>query len=155
MYLPTLNKVLYCIVLYCIYCIVNLELSPCAGRAAWHMHKQPAKGDIVLIYINRIISLPAPLLYCVFDRFVLLHKIPNICRFYPYLISPSFFIDFLFCASLVVLFSGFAVNNWAWSNGNFREKAWRNMDKNGKYWGFYVAERSDQRYNTTKVLVRR
>ena len=26
------------------------------------------------------------------------------------------------------------------------------MDKNGKYWGFYVAERSDQRYNTTKVL---
>ena len=24
------------------------------------------------------------LLYCVCDRFVLLHKIPNICRFYPY-----------------------------------------------------------------------
>ena len=29
------------------------------------------------------------------------------------------------------------------------------MDKNSKYWGFYGAERSDQRHNTTKVLVRR
>ena len=29
------------------------------------------------------------------------------------------------------------------------------MDKNGKYWGFYGEERSDQRYNTTKMLVRR
>ena len=29
------------------------------------------------------------------------------------------------------------------------------MDKNGKYWGFYGAEQSDQRHNTTKVLVRR
>ena len=29
------------------------------------------------------------------------------------------------------------------------------MDKNGKYWGFYGAERSDQRHNATKVLVRK
>ena len=29
-------------------------------------------------------SLPSPLFYCVFDCFVLLHKIPNICRFYAY-----------------------------------------------------------------------
>ena len=43
-----------------------------------------AVGVIVLINFNKIISLPAPLLYCVFDRFVLLHKIPNICHFYPY-----------------------------------------------------------------------
>ena len=32
-------------------------------------------GVIVLVYYNKIISLPAPLLYYVFDRFVLLHKI--------------------------------------------------------------------------------
>ena len=35
-------------------------------------------------YINKIISFPALLLYCVFDRFVRLNKIPNICRFYPF-----------------------------------------------------------------------
>ena len=40
--------------------------------------------EILYSYINNIISLPAPLLCCVFDRFVLLHKIPNICRFYRY-----------------------------------------------------------------------
>ena len=27
-------------------------------------------------YIKKIISLPAPMLYCAFDRFVLLHKSP-------------------------------------------------------------------------------
>ena len=32
----------------------------------------------------KFISLPAPLFYYVFDRSVLLYKIPNICRFYPY-----------------------------------------------------------------------
>ena len=33
-------------------------------------------------------------------------------------------------------------------------KAWINMNKNGrKYWGFYGAGRSDQRHDTTKVLV--
>ena len=41
-------------------------------------------GVIVLVYFNKIISLPVPLLYCVFERFLLLHKIPNIFRFYPY-----------------------------------------------------------------------
>ena len=43
-----------------------------------------AVGVFVLVYFSKIVSLPAPLLYCVFDRFILLHKIPNICRFYPY-----------------------------------------------------------------------
>ena len=38
-------------------------------------------GVIVLVYFNKIISLPVPLLYYVFDLSVLLHKIPNICRF--------------------------------------------------------------------------
>ena len=32
-------------------------------------------------YINKIVSLPALLLYCVFDHFVLPQKIPNICCF--------------------------------------------------------------------------
>ena len=42
-----------------------------------------AVGVVVLVYFNKIISLPVPLLYYVFDLSVLLHKIPNICRFYP------------------------------------------------------------------------
>ena len=29
------------------------------------------------------------------------------------------------------------------------------MDKNGKCWEFYGEERSDQRHNTTKMLVKR
>ena len=33
--------------------------------------------------------------------------------------------------------------------------AFEAMDKNGKYLEFYGAKRSDQRHNTTKVLVRR
>ena len=47
-------------------------------------------------YINKIISLQAPLLYCVFDHFVLLHKIPNICRSYSYF-------SMLFRCSLVLV----------------------------------------------------
>ena len=35
-------------------------------------------GVIVLVYFNKIIYLPAPLLYYIFDRSVLLHEIPNI-----------------------------------------------------------------------------
>ena len=48
-------------------------------------------------YIKKNISLPAPLLYCVFDHFVLLHKVPNICHLYPY-----FSIFFLCPCSVVV-----------------------------------------------------
>ena len=55
---------------------------------------------IVLVYFNKIISLPAPLLYCVFNRFVLLHKIPNICRFYPCF---SMLFRFSICQSFVLL----------------------------------------------------
>ena len=57
-------------------------------------------GVIVLVYFNKIISLPAPLLYCVFDRFVLLHKIPNICRLYPYF---SMLFRFSICQLFVLL----------------------------------------------------
>ena len=57
-------------------------------------------GVIVLVYFNKIFSLPAPLLYCVFNRFVLLHKIPNICRFYPYF---SMLFRFSICQLFVLL----------------------------------------------------
>ena len=105
-----------------------------------------AVGVIVLVHFNKIIYLPAPLLYCVFDRFVLLHKIPNICCFCPYF---SMFIsvfdlsvictpngktaepEYYSCASVVFWLSSLTVrstNNWQIEN--------RNKDKNGKYWGF-------------------
>ena len=58
-------------------------------------------GVIVVVYFNKIISLPAPLLYCVFDRFVLLHEIPDICRFYPYFsMLFRFSICQLFCSPI-------------------------------------------------------
>ena len=44
-------------------------------------------GVIVLVYFNKIISLPAPLLYYVFDRSVLLHKIPIIYRLFLHAFS--------------------------------------------------------------------
>ena len=111
-------------------------------------------------YINSIFSLPAPLLYCVFDRFLLLHKIPNNCCFYPYF-------SMLFRFSICQLFVLLTVRPWnqnttdtfaarLYNSGSAvlplgvqitdrskTEKARRNMDKNGNYWGCYGAERSD------------
>ena len=59
-------------------------------------------GVIVLVYLNKIISLPAPLLYYVSDRSVLLHKIPNICRFYPYF-SMLFQFSIAICQLFILL----------------------------------------------------
>ena len=61
-----------------------------------------AVGVTVIVYFNKIISLPAPLLYYVFDRSVLLHKIPNICRFYPYF-SMLFRFSIAICQLFVLL----------------------------------------------------
>ena len=57
--------------------VIQMKVVVCLNRIM-------SLGVIALVYFNKIISLPAPLLYCVYDCFVLLHKNPNICRFYPY-----------------------------------------------------------------------
>ena len=59
-------------------------------------------GVIVLVHFNKIIYLPAPLLCYVFDRSVLLHKIPNICRFYPYF-SMLFRFSIAICQLFILL----------------------------------------------------
>ena len=61
-----------------------------------------AVGVIVLVYFNKIISLPAPLLYYVFDRSVLFYKIPNICGFYPYF-SMLFRFSIAICQLFILL----------------------------------------------------
>ena len=81
-------------------------------------------GVIVVVYFNKVISLPAPLLYCVFDRFVLLHKIPNTYRFYPY------FSMFISVFDLTVI----CTPNGKTAEPEYSRRADRKPKKHGEIW---------------------